>query len=110
MAFNDNGYFLLKERKVFFLIEIGKLLKKTREDTGISLEEAGNDLEIKPVILDNIESGNIGSFKDIYFGKNQSLAGSTIICNRALVITNPALKNQPLLYPLSSGKNILPQN
>ena len=46
--------------------EIGELLKKKREETGISLEEAGNDLQIKPVILDNIESGNIGAFKDIY--------------------------------------------
>ena len=52
------------------MIEIGKLLKKTREDTGISLEEAGKDLEIKPAILDNIESGNIGSFKDIYLLKD----------------------------------------
>ena len=50
--------------------EIGELLKKTREETGISLEEAGNDLEIKPVILDNIESGNIGAFKDIYLLKD----------------------------------------
>ena len=46
--------------------EIGNLLKSTRENTGISLEEAGNDLDIKPVILDNIENGNMGCFKDIY--------------------------------------------
>ena len=52
------------------MIEIGELLKKTREETGISLEEAGNDLEIKPVILDNIESGSIGAFKDIYVLKD----------------------------------------
>ena len=50
--------------------DIGKLLKKTREDTGISLEEAGNDLDIKPVVLDNIENGNIGCFKDIYVLKD----------------------------------------
>ena len=50
--------------------EIGSLLKSTREDTGISLEEAGADLEIKPVILDNIENGNIGCFKDIYVLKD----------------------------------------
>jgi len=48
------------------LDEIGNLLKSTRENTGISLEEAGNDLDIKPVILDNIENGNMGCFKDIY--------------------------------------------
>ena len=50
--------------------EIGNLLKSTREVTGISLEEAGNDLEIKPVILDNIENGNMGCFKDIYVLKD----------------------------------------
>lgn len=45
-------------------------MKKTREDTGINLEEAGNDLDIKPVVLDNIENGNIGCFKDIYVLKD----------------------------------------
>lgn len=53
-----------------FLNEIGSLLKKTREDTGISIEEAGKDLDIKSVILDNIENGNIGCFKDIYLLKD----------------------------------------
>jgi len=52
------------------LNEIGNLLKKTREDTGINLEEAGSDLDIKPVVLDNIENGNIGCFKDIYVLKD----------------------------------------
>ena len=50
--------------------EIGSLLKKTREETGINLEEAGNDLDITPVVLDNIENGNIGCFKDIYVLKD----------------------------------------
>ena len=50
--------------------EIGSLLKSTREETGINLEEAGNDLDIKPVVLDNIENGNIGCFKDIYVLKD----------------------------------------
>ena len=50
--------------------EIGSLLKSKREDTGISIDEAGNDLDIKPVILDNIENGNIGCFKDIYVLKD----------------------------------------
>ena len=45
-------------------------MKKTREDTGITIEEAGNDLDIKPVVLDNIENGNIGCFKDIYVLKD----------------------------------------
>lgn len=50
--------------------EIGELLKSKREITGITLDEAGSDLEIKPVILDNIENGNIGCFKDIYVLKD----------------------------------------
>ena len=45
-------------------------MKKTREDTGITIEEVGSDLDIKPVVLDNIENGNIGSFKDIYVLKD----------------------------------------
>ena len=56
--------------------EIGELLKNTREETGISLEEASNDLEIKPLILENIEAGNIGCFKDIFVLKDY-------ICNYA---------------------------
>ena len=30
------------------------------------MEEAGKDLDIKPLILANIEAGNIGCFKDIF--------------------------------------------
>lgn len=46
--------------------EIGELLKSTREESGVTLEEASNDLEIKALILENIEDGNIGCFKDIF--------------------------------------------
>lgn len=56
--------------------EIGELLKTTREEAGISLEEASSDLEIKPLILENIEAGNIGCFKDIFVLKDY-------ICNYA---------------------------
>jgi len=48
------------------LNEIGELLRTTREESGISLEEASGDLKIKTIILENIEEGNIGSFKDIF--------------------------------------------
>lgn len=50
--------------------EIGELLKNTREDSGVSLEEASSDLEIKTLILENIEDGNIGCFKDIFVLKD----------------------------------------
>lgn len=46
--------------------EIGSLLKSTREEAGISLIEASKDLDIKDIILENIESGKIGAFKDIF--------------------------------------------
>ena len=36
--------------------EIGELLKNTRENSGVSLEEASTDLDIKPLILENIEN------------------------------------------------------
>ena len=50
--------------------EIGELLRVTREETGVSLEEASKDLEIKALILENIEDGNIGCFKDIFILKD----------------------------------------
>ena len=46
--------------------EIGSLFKATRESSGISIEEISTDLNIKDVIIENIEDGKIGSFKDIY--------------------------------------------
>ena len=51
---------------MFIINQIGLTLKETREKNSISLEEAGKDLEIKPLILANIEAGNIGCFKDIF--------------------------------------------
>ncbi len=50
--------------------EIGNLLRLTREQSGVSIEEASGDLEIKTLILENIEDGNIGCFKDIFVLKN----------------------------------------
>ena len=50
--------------------EIGSLLKTTRESSGVSIEEASKDIEIKVEILQNIESGNIGCFKDIFVLKD----------------------------------------
>ncbi len=44
---------------------IGQELKEARESSGVSLKEASVDLNIKDVILENIEAGSIGGFKDI---------------------------------------------
>ena len=46
--------------------EIGCLLKSARETSGVSLEEASADLKIRHAILNNIEEGNMGCFKDIF--------------------------------------------
>ena len=50
--------------------EIGSLLRTTREESGVSIEEASADLGIKELILENIEDGNIGCFKDIFILKD----------------------------------------
>lgn len=50
--------------------EIGSILKNTRESSGVSLEETSKDINIKVEILENIENGNIGCFKDIYVLKD----------------------------------------
>ena len=50
--------------------EIGCLLKSARETSGVSLEEASADLKIRPAVLNNIEEGNMGCFKDIFVLKD----------------------------------------
>ena len=49
-----------------FINEIGEVLKSTRELSGVSLEEVSKDLEIPVLILNQIEEGNSGAFKDIF--------------------------------------------
>ncbi len=49
--------------------EIGERLRSARELAGISLDEVSEDLNIKVPILDNMEQGNIGCFKDIFLLK-----------------------------------------
>ncbi len=46
--------------------ELGEYLKKTRISNGVSLEEAAEDLELSASQLENIESGNVKAFKDVY--------------------------------------------
>lgn len=48
------------------LNEIGQSLEEARKLAGVSLDEAANDLNIKVPVLDNMEHGNMGSFKDIF--------------------------------------------
>ncbi len=46
--------------------EIGSLLKETRESSGVSISEACKDLDVNELSIENIESGKIGSFKDVF--------------------------------------------
>ena len=46
--------------------ELGEYLKETRENNGVSITEACEDLDFSTSQLENIESGNVKAFKDIY--------------------------------------------
>jgi len=52
------------------LFQIGQVLKEARVTSGVSIKEASLDLNIKDVILENIEEGSMGCFKDIYLLKD----------------------------------------
>jgi len=49
--------------------EIGEKLKEARESTGISIEEAAEDLKLKPIQIENIENGSVEAFKDVFYLK-----------------------------------------
>ena len=49
--------------------EIGEALKEARESIGISIEEAANDLKLKPSQIENIEAGNKDAFQDVFYLK-----------------------------------------
>ncbi len=49
--------------------EIGATLKEAREDMGVSLEEVANDLKLRVSQLEDIESGNLDAFKDVFYLK-----------------------------------------
>ena len=49
--------------------EIGELLKETRVQNGVSVEEAAGDLNYKPSQLEAIENGDYKAFKDIFLLK-----------------------------------------
>lgn len=55
------------------LIEAAESLKNTREKSGVSLEEVSQDLNIPELFLEQIESGAVGAFEDIYELKNMLL-------------------------------------
>lgn len=66
MAYEDY-YFKIKKRLEWNTLDsIGSILKNTREQSGVSIEEASSDLNINVNFLMNIEEGKIGCFKDIF--------------------------------------------
>lgn len=48
------------------MIEVGDTLRNSREVSGVTLEEVSTDLEIPVILLEQIENGNIGAFKDVF--------------------------------------------
>lgn len=50
--------------------ELGEYFKGTRVKNGVSLDEAAEDLNLSTSELENIESGNVRAFKDVYKLKN----------------------------------------
>ncbi len=46
--------------------ELGEYLKRTRISSGLSITEVCEDLEFSPSLLENMESGNVKAFKDVY--------------------------------------------
>lgn len=49
--------------------EIGDKLKEARENIGISVEEAAEDLKLRPSQIEDIEQGNMEAFQDVFFLK-----------------------------------------
>ena len=48
------------------MIEVGDTLRNSREVSGVTLEEVSTDLEIPVILLEQIEDGNMGAFKDVF--------------------------------------------
>ena len=46
--------------------EIGEKLKETRENIGISIEEVAEDLKVRPSQIEEVESGDLKAFKDVF--------------------------------------------
>ena len=49
--------------------EIGLSLKAKREENGVTVEEAAEDLKLRPSQIRSIEEGKIEDFKDVFYLK-----------------------------------------
>ena len=52
------------------MIEVGENLKAAREISGVTIDEVSSDIGIPVILLEQIEEGNMGAFKDIFELKN----------------------------------------
>jgi len=57
---------LFFERWCYNLKEIGEKLKEARDNIGISIEEASEDLKVLPTQIEAIEAGDMDKFKDVF--------------------------------------------
>jgi len=46
--------------------EIGEQLKEARENIGVSIEEAAEDLKLSPSQIESIENGDLDVFQDVF--------------------------------------------
>ncbi|MDD4035753.1 MAG: helix-turn-helix domain-containing protein [Bacilli bacterium] len=49
--------------------DLGQKLKDAREKIGVTIEEAAEDLNLRPKQLENIEEGNLKAFNDVFYLK-----------------------------------------
>lgn len=49
--------------------EIGQKLREKREENGVSVEEAAEDLKLRPSQITSVENGDTSAFKDMVFLK-----------------------------------------
>ena len=61
------------------MIEVGDTLKNSREVSGVTLEEVSTDLEIPVILLEQIEDGNMGAFKDVFELKDYIRNGGIVL-------------------------------
>ena len=59
--------------------EIGEKLKEARESIGVSTTEVAEDLKLEKEQIENIENGNVESFKDVFYLKYFTLFCEFII-------------------------------
>ncbi len=70
------------------MVETGEALKRTRESSGLSLEEVSEDLNIPVITLEQIEAGSFGAFGDIYELKKMLLDYAKYLGLNTEVIVN----------------------